>query len=70
MPNLTRRVGKTGKIGDETTIRVLGVRDIHVPIVINASGNIVVHCEDIYKRIKQKQQTASRENIAPQGGSR
>jgi carbon storage regulator CsrA len=52
---LTRRVGETVVIGDETiTFTVLGVKGAQVRLGINAPKSVAVHREEIYLRIKQE----------------
>jgi carbon storage regulator len=52
---LTRRVGETVMIGDTVTVTVLQVRGNQVRVGINAPKNVLVHREEIYKRIKEEQ---------------
>ncbi len=49
---LTRRVGKTLHIGDEITVTILGTKNNHVRIGIDAPKDIAVHREEVYERIK------------------
>jgi carbon storage regulator len=53
---LTRRVGETVMIGDEVSIKVLGVKGNQVRVGINAPKHVAVHREEIYERIKREQQ--------------
>lgn len=48
---LTRRVGETLMIGDEITVRVLGVKGNQVRVGVEAPRNVAVHREEIYQRI-------------------
>ena len=49
---LTRRVGETLRIGDETQIAVLGVKGEQVRIGIAAPKDTPVHRQEIYERIQ------------------
>ncbi len=51
---LTRRVGETLMIGDEVSVRVLGVKGNQVRIGVNAPKDIAVHREEIYQRIQHE----------------
>ena len=51
---LTRRVGETLMIGDDITVRVLGVKGAQVRIGIAAPKTIAVHREVVYERIKRE----------------
>lgn len=53
---LTRRVGETVMIGDETTVTILGVKGNQVRVGINAPKSVAVHRKEIYERIKREQQ--------------
>lgn len=50
---LTRRVGESVVIGEESavTVTVLGVKGNQVRIGINAPKSVAVHREEIFKRI-------------------
>ena len=51
---LTRNIDETLMIGDEVTVKVLGVRGNQVRLGINAPKTIPVHREEIYRRIQQE----------------
>lgn len=52
---LTRRENETLMVGDEVTVTVLGVKGSQVRIGINAPGEVDVHREEIYERIKTEE---------------
>lgn len=51
---LTRRVGETLMIGDEVTVTVLGVKGNQVRIGVNAPKDVIVHREEIYRKIEEE----------------
>ncbi len=51
---LTRRLGESLKIGDEVTVRVLGVAGNQIRIGVDAPKAVAVHREEIYERIKKE----------------
>ena len=51
---LTRCIGDTLMIGDETTVTVLGVKGSHVRLGINVPEAIEVHREEVYERIQKE----------------
>lgn len=53
---LTRRVGETLMIGDQITVTVLGVKGSQTRLGITAPRNVEVHREEIYARIRSKDQ--------------
>lgn len=48
---LTRRIGETICIGDDTTVTVLEVNGNQVRIGVNAPKEVAVHREEIARRI-------------------
>ncbi len=50
----TRNTGETLRIGDEVTITILGTKDNHVKIGIDAPKDVGVHREEVYQRIQQE----------------
>lgn len=53
---LTRRVGETVMIGDDTAVTILGVKGNQVRVGINAPKETSVHREEIYERIQREQE--------------
>ncbi len=53
---LTRRVGETLRIGNNVEIRVLEVNGCHSSLGIKAPKTIVIHREEIYRRIQQQKE--------------
>lgn len=51
---LTRRVGENLRIGDNTTVAVLGVNGNQVKIGIEAPKGLSVHREEIYQKIQHE----------------
>lgn len=51
---LARNIGETLNIGDDVTVKVLGVKGSQVRIGVNAPKDTSVHREEIYKRIHQQ----------------
>ena len=51
---LTRRIGEMLMIGDEVTVRVLGVKGNQVRLGINAPPEILVLREELYKRDEEE----------------
>ena len=57
---LTRRVGETLMIGDEVTVRVLGVKGNQVRVGVEAPRHVAVHREEIYRRIHTEEMQEER----------
>lgn len=49
---LTRKIGESLIIGDNIIITVLGVKGTQVRIGVNAPKDVIVHREEIYKKLK------------------
>ena len=55
---LTRRVGETLIIGDDTKVTVLAVKGNQVRLGIDAPKTVSVHREEIYQRIQEEKRLA------------
>jgi carbon storage regulator len=51
---LTRKIGESLMINDNIIITVLGVKGTQVRLGVEAPKNIVVHREEIYKKLSDK----------------
>ena len=51
---LTRRAGETLMIGENVSIKVLGVKGNQVRIGIDAPKDVAVHREEIFNRINKQ----------------
>ncbi len=51
---LTRRVGESIVIGDDTKVVVLSVQGSQVRVGIDAPSEVTVHREEIYERIQRE----------------
>ena len=58
---LTRRIGETIVIGDNTNITVLGVKGNQVRLGVNAPKEVSVHREEIYQRIQFEKEAKGEE---------
>ncbi|ETX11628.1 carbon storage regulator CsrA [Marinomonas ushuaiensis DSM 15871] len=57
---ITRRIGETINIGDDTEVTILDVKGSQVRIGIKAPKEVAVHREEIYNRIKEGDATESK----------
>jgi carbon storage regulator len=57
---LTRRVGETIRIGDDTAVTVLGVSGNQVRVGIAAPADVAVHREEVYERIQAQHSSTDR----------
>lgn len=51
---LTRRIGESIMIGDDTGVTLLGVKGNQVRLGIEAPLDVQVHREEIYEKIQQE----------------
>jgi len=67
---LTRKTGEAIAIGDEITVRVLGIQGKQVRLGVTAPTQIPVHREEVYKRILEetKRATSSHKADIPEAG--
>jgi carbon storage regulator len=56
---LTRRVGETVMIGNDTTVTILGIKGKQVRVGVNAPKTVPVHREEIYDRIQREESAAA-----------
>jgi len=59
---LTRRIGESIMIGDDTGVTLLGVKGNQVRLGIEAPLDVQVHREEIYERI-QREKLLSNETV-------
>ncbi|KPL03316.1 MAG: hypothetical protein AMJ90_03390 [candidate division Zixibacteria bacterium SM23_73_2] len=56
---LTRKIGESITIGEDTKITVLGIHGRQVRLGVIAPPNVVVHREEIFKKIQEENKKAS-----------
>ena len=56
---LTRKPGECIRIGDDISIRVIGINRSQVRFAIDAPREIPVHREEIYELVKQQNREAA-----------
>jgi len=56
---LTRKASEAIAIGDQITVRILGIQGKQVRLGVTAPTQIPVHREEVYKRILEEAKTAA-----------
>jgi carbon storage regulator len=56
---LTRKVGESIRIGDEISVRVLGIQRGQVRFAIDAPREIPVHREEVYRLVQEENVAAA-----------
>jgi carbon storage regulator len=56
---LTRKLGQSVVIGNNIKVTVVGIGKQQVKLGIEASKNVIVHREEVYKRIKDENKLSS-----------
>ena len=59
---LTRKERESIKIGDDVTLRVLGVNGNQVRVGVVAPRSVAVHREEVYERIRLEQKSNAAES--------
>ena len=57
---LTRRAGEALMISDEIEVKVLSINGRQVRLGILAPADVAIHREEIYRQIKQQENTESK----------
>ncbi len=57
---LTRKLGESIIIGNEITVKVVGISGNQIKLGIDAPVGVPVHREEVYERIKEENLSASR----------
>ncbi|BBA85278.1 carbon storage regulator homolog [endosymbiont of Sipalinus gigas] len=52
---LTRKIGETFFIGDDILVTILGIRGNQTRVGISAPKSVLIHREEIYKKIKSEE---------------
>jgi len=61
---LSRRPGESVKIGDEVTVKVLGIRGVQVRLGFEAPQDVAVHREEIYLRLQADRSANDQAEVA------
>ncbi len=56
---LTRKLGQSVVIGNNIKVTVVGIGKQHVKLGVDASKNVIVHREEVYKKIKEENKLSS-----------
>ncbi len=56
---LTRKLGQSVVIGNNIKITVVGIGKQQVKLGVDASRNVIIHREEVYKRIKEENKLSS-----------
>ncbi len=56
---LTRKLGQSVVIGNNIKVTVVGIGKQQVKLGVEASRNVIVHREEVYKRIKEENKLSS-----------
>ncbi len=56
---LTRKLGQSVVIGNNIKITVVGIGKQQVKLGVKASRNVIVHREEVYKRIREENKLSS-----------
>ncbi len=56
---LTRKLGQSVIIGNDIKITVVAIGKQQVKLGVDASRNVIVHREEVYKRIKEENKLSS-----------
>lgn len=51
---LTRRIGESICIGDDVTVRILGINGNQIRIGVDAPNSVEVHRDEIYDKIQEE----------------
>ena len=54
---LTRKIGETLMIGDDVTVKVIGVNGNQVRLGIDAPKDVPVHREEIYEKVQAERES-------------
>lgn len=62
---LTRKIGESIRIGDDVTVTVLGDSGRPVRLGIDAPGEVTVHREEVYRRVRGGRPGSPQSSPAP-----